>query len=68
MYKPIHPCKDCTNRGNQCISCPAWAEYVEKRNAYYHERKLESIFISSRAEKYNKLCHRNLKFKKGIIR
>ena len=38
MYKPLPPCKDCTQRGvDACLECKPWKEYRAKMAAYYED-------------------------------
>lgn len=38
------PCqKDCSRRNPGCaVNCPDWAEYVKRRDAFYHQKAEEN--------------------------
>lgn len=68
MRKPVSPCKKCTIRGINCKGCQKEKLYEILRQEFYNQKLLSVDFENSRIERYNKLYHKNLKFKKGNLK
>lgn len=69
VYAPKHPCgKDCHNRGAFCLKCEAWKKYELERNNYYEKIHREKSVERAASEKSDNLYHKNLKFKRGLIK
>ncbi len=69
MNKPLNPCsKNCQNCGKYCKICDKWKQYEIERQKYYNEKLINSAFISSQIERYNKIYCKNIDFKKGVLK
>lgn len=59
------PCKDCPDRAVRCrLSCEKWREYEIERNEEYKKRWAIADGAGYRAEKQNKIIHRQYRAKR----